>query len=178
MQHDRHIELKKRPDLSEVVLSLRGSGRHDVADMISRLLGPQVKIKDGELGKFRFAYLFVNRSEASMDDQSKMIHGFVNGLQKMKNPGLGVLLENMELIPITLPKNIVVLAMRIPLSLYNESSLPSIVKNHAFISVYLRKPRKDTQHLALQQSQKQEVRLNDNPTESQPTRKGKGVANA
>lgn len=146
MQNDRHIEIKRKPDLAEVVKSLRSSGRHDVADMISNIIGP---LKQQQcVGKGKFAYLYVNNAQTSMDDQSKAIHGFINVLKKTMPRSINSILESMTLIPVVLPKNIVVVSMRIPLEVYQTSMLPGLLEKHPFMAAYLRKPRKDTQHLA------------------------------
>ena len=145
-------------------MSLRKSGRNDVADTISNLLGTPLHGNKSDDGKFRFAYLFVNSINASMDDQSKMLHEFIAGLKKTRSRDIEYALEGMKIIPVTLPKGIIVLAMRIPLSLYNESQLPGILANHPFMKAYLRKPRKDTQHLAQQAQEQAQVKTKTTDT--------------
>lgn len=158
--------IRKRPDLSEVIRSLRESGRGDVADTIAGLAGvveqknmdqphkPKTNfVPQGNqqyYGKYRNAYLFVNSTTASMDDQSKMLHGFMQTLKKSNKQDVVELLASAELIPITLPKNVVVLAIRVPLHAYLDSRVPKYVAAHSFMKAYLRKPRSDTQHLAQQ----------------------------
>ena len=164
--------IRKRPDLTEVIRNLRFNGRNDVADLITKLSGTiestevdsvssvnvsgtgtgsdlQVGSRSGSRRK-KFAYLYVNSTKASMDDQSRMLHGFIQTLKARSKSRKAVaeLIRSTELIPITLPKNVVVLAMRLPLEVYNGSVIPKQIRNHSFMKVYLRKPRSDTQHLA------------------------------
>lgn len=82
-----------------------------------------------------------------MDDQSKMIHGFINVLKKTMPKSINIVLESMTLVPVVLPRNVVVLSMRVPLEVYADSFLPTLLEKHPFMAAYLRKPRKDTQHL-------------------------------
>lgn len=164
-QHNRHTEFKsvirKRPDLTEVIRSLRDSGREDVANTIAALSGvvdagkPVVKPTKQKAvgnqqyyGKYRNAYMYVNSTTASMDDQSKMLHGFLQTLKKSNRKDVLDIVADAELVPITLPKNVVVLAIRVPLHAYLKSRIPKYIEAHTFMKAYLRKPRSDTQHLA------------------------------
>ena len=163
--------IRQRPDLTDVIRSLRSNGRDDVADLITKLSGtvevPGIDRSSSAVSEHgnedrgtrtrrgkKYAYMYVNSTKASMDEQSKMLHSFIQMLRvKCKNKSkskrsLSKSVSAMELIPITLPKNIVVLAMRLPLDLYNSSVIPRYLNGHAFMKVYLRKPRSDTQHLA------------------------------
>jgi hypothetical protein len=162
------MEIKKRPDLTEVVKSLRASGRDDVADKISDLLTPvpnhNVRVK--KPGKFKYAYLFVNNSNASMDDQSKMIFGFIRALERT-HPATKPMFAESELVPVTLPRGLVVLALRVVMEAYVSSVIPKILEKHAFMQVYLRKPRSDTQHLAQRRT---EESASSNTTDLQHTK--------
>ena len=182
-QHKSVVEQRKRPDLSEVVRSLRLSGRYDVATTIAQLAGiseadilelerhyeqqqkqrllnkkPLKKLDHDRPRsnnakyyiKFRSAYLYVNSTTASMDDQSKMLHGFLQLLKKRGDKTTHAIIAKAELVPVTLPKNIVVLAIRMPLQGYQASNIPKYVASNSFMRAYLRKPRADTQHLAAQ----------------------------
>jgi hypothetical protein len=161
--------IRKRPDLTEVIRNLRFNGRNDVADLITKLsgtiesteadsvfsvnvsgTGSDLQVGSGSGRRKKFAYLYVNSTKASVDDQSRMLHGFIQTLKARSKSRKAVaeLIRSTELIPITLPKNVVVLAMRLPLEVYNGSVIPKQIRNHSFMKVYLRKPRSDTQHLA------------------------------
>jgi hypothetical protein len=189
--------IRKRPDLTEVIRNLRFNGRDDVADLITKLSGTTESTSRDSVSSVntsatatgtdrqsngsgsrrkKYAYLYVNSTKASMDDQSKMLHGFIQTLKaKPQNrKSVSVLMKSIELIPITLPKNVVVLAMRLPLEMYIGSVIQKRLNGHTFMKAYLRKPRSDTQHLAetmipqQQQQQSASNALSASPRNKQP----------
>lgn len=152
MQHNRPTQrsLKKRPTLQDVVQSLVDAGRLDVAERIRELAGVEIKtstpvVQEGR-GKFRFAYLYVSTSKLDLEQQAKQLTDFVTACQKRNDESINKCLVQKETITVNLPKGLVVIAVRVPMKLYFDSTLPDIVASHKVIRAYLRKPRKDTQY--------------------------------
>src|ERR1035437_3047384 len=136
--------IRKRPDLTEVIRNLRFNGRNDVADLITKLSG---SIESTEADSVFSVNVSGTGSDLQVGSGSGRRKKFAYLYGKSRK-AVAELIRSTELIPITLPKNVVVLAMRLPLEVYNGSVIPKQIRNHSFMKVYLRKPRSDTQHLA------------------------------
>ena len=190
----RHIQHSRRPDISEVIRSLRAAGSADVAERIVAITGVNpseiVEAPDASeagcdavpkrssssksssvananataqdqkkylRGRYRFAYIYVNSTKASLDEQSLMLTAFLKEAKVLKKTcsKTANILETYELLPITLPRNIVCLSLRVNMHELKNSVLMPLIEKSKALRVYFRKPRQDTQHLAEQAAKTQ-----------------------
>jgi hypothetical protein len=115
-------------------------------------------------GRYRFAYIYVNSLNATLDEQSKMLTALLReckALCRVCPHTAEILRSNYEIVPITLPRNFVTLSIRVNMHSLKQSRMLGVVEKHPSLCAYFRKPRQDTQHLA--DSAKQA------PTQKQPT---------
>lgn len=102
-------------------------------------------------GRYRFAYIYVNSLNATLDEQSKMLTALLRECKTLCRscPHTAEILQsNYEIVPITLPRNFVTLSIRVNMHSLKQSKMLGVVEKHPSLRVYFRKPRQDTQHLA------------------------------